>query len=116
LSFSARSAARRVDPPYHVFDAGFLDGQVEHFRKTVGSACVGSNPSPAAAPLSPEALGLERTFAWGTHARVRHRVRAVEPLVVAGEAAASVEAGVLRHAARLRRARPDLGIDELGGG
>jgi len=36
-------------------------------------------------------------------------VIAVEPLVVVVEAGASVEAGVLRHAARLHRARPNPG-------
>jgi hypothetical protein len=43
-------------------------------------------------------------------------VIAVEPLVVEVEADDSVEAGVLRHAARLHRARPDPDADEWGSG
>jgi hypothetical protein len=57
-------------------------------------------------------LSFERTFAWGTHEP--STVIVLEPLVVEVEADASVETGVLRHAARLHRARPDLDVDELG--
>jgi hypothetical protein len=43
-------------------------------------------------------------------------VIAVEPLVVEVEADDSVEADVLRHAARLHRARPDPDADERDSG
>jgi hypothetical protein len=36
------------------------------------------------------------------------------PLVVEVSADASAETGVLRHAARRHRARPDLDVDDLG--
>jgi hypothetical protein len=53
--------------------------------------------------LQPPGASFERTFAWGTHEP--STVIVVEPLVVQGEADASVETGVLRRAARLHRAR-----------
>jgi hypothetical protein len=59
-------------------------------------------------------LRFEQIFAWGTHEP--NTVIAVEPLVVEVEADDSVEAGVLRHAARLHRARPDPDADEWGSG
>jgi hypothetical protein len=54
--------------------------------------------------LQPPGASFERTFAWGT--LEPGTVIVVEPLVVEGEADASVETGVLRRAARLHRARP----------
>ena len=54
--------------------------------------------------LQPPGASFERTFAWGT--QEPSTVIVVKPLVVEGEADASVEAGVLRRAARLHRARP----------
>jgi hypothetical protein len=39
-------------------------------------------------------------------------VTVIEPFIVEVEADASVETGVLRHAARLHRARPDLDVVE----
>jgi hypothetical protein len=49
---------------------------------------------------------LERTFAWGSAAPTV--VTVIEPFVVEVEADASAQTGVLRHSARLHRARPDL--------
>ena len=49
---------------------------------------------------------FERTLAWGSAAPTS--VTVVEPFVVEVEADASAAAGVLRHAVRLHRARPDL--------
>jgi hypothetical protein len=57
-------------------------------------------------------LSFERTFAWGTHEP--STVIVVKPMIVEVEVDASVETGVLRHAARLHRARLDLEVDELG--
>ena len=65
-----------------------------------------------AALLRPTGDSFERTFAWG--AREPTTVTVIEPLVVEVEADASAATGVLRHAARLHRARPDLDVDELG--
>ncbi len=62
--------------------------------------------------LRPTGASFERTFAWGATPSL---VTVVEPFVVEVEADASAEIGVLRHAARLHRARPDLGLDELVG-
>ena len=65
-----------------------------------------------AALLRPTGDSFERTFVWG--ARESTTVLVIEPFVVEVEADASVATGVLRHAARLQRARPDLDVDELG--
>ena len=56
--------------------------------------------------LRPTGATFERTFAWGS--AVPTVVTAIEPFVVEVEADASVRTGVLRHSARLHRARPDL--------
>ncbi len=56
--------------------------------------------------LRPTGRTFERTFAWGT--KEPTTVTVVEPFVVEVEADASATRGVLRHGARLRRARPDL--------
>ncbi|WP_076259475.1 hypothetical protein [Intrasporangium flavum] len=64
---------------------------------------VGRSLSPL---LHPTGETFERTFAWGSAAPTR--VTVVTPFVVEVEADASAAAGVLRHAARLHRARPDL--------
>lgn len=56
--------------------------------------------------LHPTGETFERTFAWGSAAPTL--VTVVAPFVVEVEADASAAAGVLRHAARLHRARPDL--------
>jgi hypothetical protein len=64
------------------------------------------------APLQrPPGASFERTFACGTHEP--STVKVVEPPVVEVEVDASMETGVLRHAARLHRARPELDVDEL---
>lgn len=56
--------------------------------------------------LRPTGQTIERTFAWG--ASEPSTVTLTEPFVVEVEADASAETGVLRHAARFHRARPDL--------
>ena len=66
----------------------------------------------AVAPLlHPTGVTFERTFAWGS---APSTVNIVEPFVVVVSADASAETGVLKHAARLHRARPDLDVEELG--
>ncbi len=81
---------------------------------TAGSTTVlTKSASRSVAPLlRPTGESFERTFAWG--AREPSTVTVIEPLVVEVEADASAETGVLRHAARLHRVRPDLDVDELG--
>lgn len=56
--------------------------------------------------LHPTGETFQRSFAWGSDAPTR--VTVVAPFVFEVEADASAAAGVLRHAARLHRARPDL--------
>lgn len=56
--------------------------------------------------LHPTGASFERTIAWG--AREPSHVTVIEPLVVEVAADASASTGVLRHAPRLHRARPDL--------
>lgn len=56
--------------------------------------------------LRPNGGRFERTFAWGSAEPAT--VNVIDPLVVEVEVDASAETGVLRHAARLHRARPDL--------
>jgi ATP-dependent DNA ligase len=56
--------------------------------------------------LRPTGDSFERTFAWG--AKEPTTVTVVEPFVVEVQADASAETGVLRHGAKLHRARPDL--------
>lgn len=56
--------------------------------------------------LHPTGKTFERTFAWGSSGPTR--VTVVAPFVVEVEADASAAGGVLRHAARLHRARPDI--------
>lgn len=61
----------------------------------------------ALAPLlRPTGETFQRSFAWGSAAPTR--VTVVEPFVVEVEADASAADGVLRHAVRLHRARPDI--------
>ncbi len=73
------------------------------------SKAVGRSLSPL---LHPTGESFERTFAWGSAEPTK--VTAVAPFVVEVEADASAAAGVLRHAARLHRARPDLDPAEAG--
>lgn len=61
--------------------------------------------------LSPTGHTFERIFAWG--ASEPTTVHATTPLVVEVSADASAEAGALRHAAKLLRARPDLPVHDL---
>lgn len=56
--------------------------------------------------LQPTGETFERTLAWRAGAPTR--VTVVAPFVVEVEADASAPAGMLRHAARLHRARPDV--------
>lgn len=56
--------------------------------------------------LQPTGEAFERTLAW--RAGTPSRVTVVTPFVVKVEADAFAPAGVLRHAARLHRARPDV--------
>src|SRR3954470_19837229 len=67
------------------------------------SKAVGRSLSPL---LNPTGETFERTFAWGSAAPTQMTV--VAPFVVEVEGDASAAAGVLRHAVRLHRARPDL--------
>lgn len=60
--------------------------------------------------LHPTGETFERSFAWGSAEPTR--VTAIAPFVVEVDADASAAAGVLRHAARLHRARPDLDVAE----
>jgi ATP-dependent DNA ligase len=64
-----------------------------------------------AALLHPTGDSFERVFAWGGSQPTT--VTVIEPLVVEVSADASADAGVLRHAARLIRARPDLEPTDL---
>jgi hypothetical protein len=80
------------------------DGRVNH-RADQGGGQIGR--AAAAAPRRE----LRADLCPSTHEP--STVIVVEPLVVEGEADASVETGVLRRAARLHRARPDLDVDEL---
>ncbi|MGO4598522.1 ATP-dependent DNA ligase [Terrabacter sp. 2RAF25] len=91
--------------PGHVDD----DGQpVTAGSTTTLSKAVGRSLSPL---LHPTGEVFERSFAWGSAEPTR--VTVVAPFVVEVEADASAAAGVLRHAARLHRARPDLDPAEL---
>ena len=70
---------------------------------TALSKAVGRSLQPL---LHPTGESFERTFAWGSAGPTR--VTVVAPFVVEVEADASAATGVLRHAVRLHRARPDL--------
>ena len=85
------------------------DGQL----RTAGSTMVLTKAAARAVGplLHPTGDSFERTFAWGSAPSI---VSVIDPLVVEVSADASAETGVLRHAARLHRARPDLDVDELG--
>ena len=61
--------------------------------------------------LRPTGASFTRSFVWGGHEP--SMVTVVEPLVVEVQADASAQAGVLRHAARLVRARPDLRVEDI---
>ncbi len=80
---------------------------------TAGSTTVLSKSAakPIVPLLRPTGATFERTFAWGSASP--SVVTMVEPFLVEVEADASVETGVLRHSARLHRARPDLDITEV---
>ena len=60
--------------------------------------------------LNPTGASFDRTLAWGS---TPSTVTVIEPVVVEVSADASAETGVLRHAAHLHRARPDLQVDDL---
>jgi ATP-dependent DNA ligase len=62
--------------------------------------------------LRPTGASFERAFVWGSSQPTT--VTVIEPFVVEVEADASAGAGVLRHSARLHRARPDLDPTEAG--
>jgi len=62
--------------------------------------------------LRPTGGTFERAFAWGSAAPTV--VTVIEPFIVEVEADASAQNGVLRHSARLHRARPDLDAAEAG--
>lgn len=84
------------------------DGQL----RTAGSTTVLSKTAARAiVPLPhPTGASFDRTFVWGS---APSTVTVIEPVVVEVSADASAETGVLRHAARLHRARPDLQVDDL---
>ncbi len=87
------------------------DGQpVTAGSTTILSRTAGRSVAPL---LRPTGDTFERTFAWG--ARAPTEVTVIEPLVVEIQADAASGPGVLRHAARLLRARPDLDPAELDG-
>ncbi|KRF35523.1 hypothetical protein [Terrabacter sp. Soil810] len=73
-------------------------GSTTTLSKTVGRALI-----PL---LHPTGETFQRTFAWGSAGPTT--VTIVEPFVVEVEADVSAAAGVLRHAVRLHRARPDV--------
>lgn len=75
---------------------------------TAGSTTVLSRTAarPIVPLLRPTGATFERTFAWGSSAPTV--VTVIEPFIVEVEADASAQTGVLRHSARLHRARPDL--------
>jgi hypothetical protein len=105
LSFSARSAARRVDPPFHVFDAGFLDGQVEHFRLVRDRRQDFRRRGPLGVerePL-PQSAGLRRKVPRAVQAgQVRHGLREVDhqhPLGADGPEEAADDTTALRQRA-----------------
>ena len=81
--------------------------------RTAGSTTVLTKTAARAVAslLHPTGASFERAFAWGAPPSV---VNVIEPVVVEVSADASADTGVLRHAARLHRARPDLDVDELG--
>lgn len=81
---------------------------------TAGSTTVLSKAAarPIVPLLRPTAETFQRTFAWGSAAPTV--VTVIEPFVVEVEADASAQIGVLRHSARLHRARPDLEVIEAG--
>jgi ATP-dependent DNA ligase len=84
------------------------DGQL----RTAGSTTVLSKTAARAVVplLRPTGASFDRTFAWGS---TPSTVTVIEPVVVEVSADGSAETGVLRHAARLHRARPDLQVDDL---
>ncbi len=75
---------------------------------TAGSTTLLSKAAarPIVPLLRPTGATFERTFAWGSTAP--SVVTVIEPFLVEVEADASAQTGVLRHSARLHRARPDL--------
>ncbi|GAA5025321.1 hypothetical protein GCM10023258_18140 [Terrabacter aeriphilus] len=80
------------------------DGQPVTAESTTSlSKAVSRSLSPL---LHPTGDTFERTFAWGSAAPTQ--VTVVTPFVVEVDADASAATRVLRHAARLHRARPDL--------
>lgn len=85
-------------------------GDVDDEGKPVTAGSTTSLPKAAAKSLAPllrpTGEAFERTFAWGSASPTR--VTVVAPFVVEVDADASAAAGVLRHAARLHRSRPDL--------
>ena len=80
---------------------------------TAGSTTVLSRAAAKAITplLRPTGAAFERTFAWGSSTPTM--VTVIEPFVVEVEADAPADSGVLRHSARLHRARPD--VDPLEG-
>ena len=61
--------------------------------------------------LSPTGEVFDRVFVWG--AKEPTTVHVITPLPVEVSADAAAGAGVLRHAAKLLRARPDLTVEDL---
>jgi len=80
------------------------DGQPVTAGSTTSlSKAVGRSLTPL---LHPTGETFERSFAWGS--AESSQVTVIAPFVVEIETDASAAAGVLRHAARLHRARPDV--------
>src|SRR6478735_3865763 len=85
-------------------------GDVDDEGKLVTAGSTTSLPKAAAKSLAPllrpTGEAFERTFAWGSATPTR--VTVVAPFIVEVESDASAAPGVLRHAVRLHRARPDI--------
>jgi ATP-dependent DNA ligase len=85
-------------------------GDVDEEGRPVTAGSTTSLPKAVGKALSPllhpSGETFERTFAWGSTEPTE--VTVIAPFVVEVEADASAAPGVLRHAVRLHRTRPDL--------
>lgn len=88
-----------------------VDG--EGHRRTAGATTVLTKAAARLVSplLQPTGATFDRTLVWGS--RSTSTVTVIEPLVVEVSTDASAETGVLRHAARLQRVRPDLDVADL---
>lgn len=88
-----------------------VDGEGQ--RRTAGATTVLTKAAARLVSplLQPTGATFDRTLVWGS--RSTSTVTVIEPLVVEVSTDASAETGVLRHAARLQRVRPDLDVADL---